>query len=33
MTKRHPARSITVVGPPNTLMPSGCLFAFTVVTG
>jgi hypothetical protein len=32
MTNRHPARSTTVVGPPKTLMPIGCLLAFTVPT-
>jgi hypothetical protein len=29
MTKRHPPTSTTVVGPPKTLMPIGCLLAFT----
>lgn len=32
MTKRHPARSTTVVGPPKTLIPIGCLLACTVPT-
>lgn len=31
-TKRHPPRSTTVVGPPKTLMPIGCLFTSTVPT-